>query len=78
MTNPDYYYGLCVWGDKTGFINDAGWTKANQPIVMDLSTYQDDFFWITSTIKKGNDGTDEIGKEITKETLGWSINVEQK
>lgn len=75
MTNTDYYYGFCVWGNKTGFIEDLGWHEANTPIEKDLSTYQDDFFWITSTIKKGSEGAAEIGEEITKETLGWSINI---
>jgi hypothetical protein len=76
MTAPGYYYGLCVWGDKTGYISDSGWTEANVPIVKDLSTYPDDFFWITSTIKYGDIGNQYVG-EITKEILGWSIKIEQ-
>lgn len=76
MTAPGYYYGLCVWGDKTGYIDDSGWTEANVPIVKDLSTYPDDFFWITSTIKYGGAGNQYVG-EITKEILGWSIKIEQ-
>lgn len=77
MTTTDYYYyGLCVWGDRTGFISDSGWTESQVPIVKDLSPYPDDFFWITSTIKKGTAGNIDVG-EITKESLGWSIEIEQ-
>ena len=77
MTNTDYYYGLCVWGNKSGFLFDSGY-KNNVPIQKDLSSYEDDFFWIVSTIKKGNSGSENIDKTLTKEKLGWNISIEYK
>jgi hypothetical protein len=73
MTNSDYFYGLALWGEDSGFLYDSGWT-ANTPIVKDVSSYNEGL-WMFSTFKKGEEGTDTI-PQITIQDLGWSAEVQ--